>query len=554
MKKIILFFFVFFLFSGLAHAQQKRVGLATYEVVSDNTSSDYLKKVISESLSNTLSGQNQVVEVNELEGDLKRKGVSNFLKREKLDALVVGSVVKVGSSVEIYTRIYLAQGREPISLNANIDKLDAFLSALRTHGQRVAGELAKAPTAPIAPLVTPTPVLSKASEAPEKVKAPEKNTKSTKQEIEPTPLPEQKPVPVTGQDARIKKGGQISAAVVTPDYRWMSDLFAYEGRGMVYADLDGDGKNELVVISLKRVYVYELSQNQIRLLAMYEGNDEDNFVRVYAYDLNGDGKKEILVSDVRFAQAASLGLEYQGGNFKVLFEKSPWLLNVIDWEGKPTLIGESYIGRTIDYHHLRKLKLEGKKLKEEPEDLPLSKDIGLYGLANFQLSAQDTTPSLVYLTPSGSLKVLQWDGKKYVKKWASGDKFGGSSNFIRMDVRNFLNEVDNEFTYFNVNPSTWLESGAGAVMVPKNENFTKGMVGTRPVAKDGFFVKLVWGDLGLREVWSTKKVEGYIADQQVVQLPWEKKKQLLVLFWVRDKGFMNAMGALKTAVAIYDLD
>jgi len=554
MKKIIVFFFIFFLFSGLVHAQQKRVGLATYEVVSDNTSSDYLKKVISESLSNTLSGQNQVVEVNELEGELKRKGVSNFLKREKLDALVVGSVVKVGSSVEIYTRIYLTQAREPISLNANIDKLDAFLSALRTHGQRVAGELAKAPTAPITPVVAPAPVLSKTSETPEKVKAPEKNIKVAKQEVEPAPTSDQKPVPVTGQDARIKKGGQLSAAVITPDYRWMSDLFAYEGRGMVYADLDGDGKNELVVISLKRVYVYELSQNQIRLLAMYEGNDEDNFVRVYAYDLNGDGKKDIVVSDVRFAQAASLGLEYQAGNFKVLFEKSPWLVNVIDWEGKPTLIGESYIGRTIDYHHLRKLKLEGKKLKEEAEDLPLSKEIGLYGLANFQFSAQDTTPSLIYLTPSGSLKVLQWDGKKYVKKWASADKFGGSSNFIRMDVKNFLNEVDNEFTYFNVSPSAWLDGGAGAVMVPKNENFTKGMVGTRPVAKDGFFVKLLWGDLGLREVWSTKKVEGYIADQQVVQLPWEKKKQLLVLFWVRDKGFMNAMGALKTAVAIYDLD
>ncbi len=550
MKKIIFFLFAtFFLFPGFLHAEEKRVGLATYEVVSDTNTSDYLKKVVWESLSNTLSGQNRVVEVSETETELKKKGISNFLKREKLDTLVIGSVVKVGSSVELYTRIYRPDTTNPISLNATIEKLDTFLSSMRSHSQRVAGEISRIS------VVAPVQVSPSTSAAAEKVKTSEKTAPvSPSPKVEVTPAAKASDSTDTGTSTRIKKGGQASSTVVTPDYRWLSDLFSYEGRGMTYADIDGDGKNELIIISLKRVYVYELLQNQIRLLAMYEGNDEDNFIRVYAYDLNGDGKKEIVVSDLRFAQAASLALEYQGGNFKTVFEKSPWLLNVIDWEGKPTLIGEAYMGREIDYHHLRKLRLEGKKLKEESEDMPLPKDVGLYGLVNFQTSAQDTTPSLLYLSVSGGLKVLQWDGKRYVKKWASSDRYGGTSNFIRVDVKNFLNEVDNEFTYFNVNPSTWIEGGSGAAIVPKNENFTKNMIGTRPVAKDAYFVKLLWGDLGLREVWSTKKVEGYIADQQIVQLPWEKKKQLLVLFWVREKGFMNAMGMLKTAVAIYDLD
>jgi hypothetical protein len=382
-----------------------------------------------------------------------------------------------------------------------------------------------------------------------KEKTPE--PKAAKEEAKaPEPKPVSKKAEKTSAPVSEAKGPQQDSLVTSPDYRWMSDRLPFEGRGLAYEDLDGDGKKEVILIDLHHVYIYELSGKQLRLLKTYEGREDDHFVRVYTLDVTGDGRPDVLVSNIRNDRAVSLGLRYDSSGLTPIFKDSPWLIKVVAWEGKPLLVGEAYLGDQINYHKIRKLRLEGEKLVDM-EELKTPSEVGVYGLSDFRPSTQEAS-GILYLTPSGSLKIYEDEKGKYKKRWSSSERYGGSSNWINQKVENMFNEVNDYKTYINIDPVAWNGSGQGEVLVARNDTFLKNIVGTRPIVKNCWFTKLKWDELGLRESWSTRKIDGYIADNIRAQLPGEKSPQILSLVWLREPGFTSTMGTFKSVLAVYD--
>ncbi|MFO1518945.1 MAG: FG-GAP-like repeat-containing protein [bacterium] len=552
----------------VAHAQERRIGLANYDVVSGE-SVDYLKKVIRESLQASLKekGPVTIVEIAQSEEEIKKKGVAKILKSEKVEALVTGSVVKVGAPLQINTRIYGPTGsEEPALISTTAESLDKLLPVLKTHSQAITDQLNRMGSGTSLVASTPAPSV------------PEKKIEAKKQAPAPAPVPvvtppiqekpvqgkviqeEKKEVEVKKTEKKGKKETQTTevkevvkeTVMGTPDYRWMSERLPYEGRGMAYSDVNGDGRKDVIVIDLHGVNVYDFDKNQLKLISHFEGKIDDHYVRVYAMDSDGDGKSEIYVANIRTVAASSLGLKFDSG---VLKPRSKFALTVkvLERQGKPTLIGEPYYGTEVNYHKIRTLKLNGDKLEEDGV-LDFPSGVGIYGLKEFKAASGDSA-GLIYLTPSGSLKIYDNEQGHYKKRWSSSDNYGGSSNWINQKVKNFFNETEDAKTYINLDPVSWVDgSGQGEVAVAKNDNFLKNVVGTRPIVKNAWLTKLKWDQLGLREVWTTRKIDGYIADYERVQFPWEKNPQLMVLMWLRDPGFASAMGTFKSVVMIYDLN
>lgn len=539
------------------HAAEKRVGLATYDIASGENV-DYLKKVAKESLSASLQGRGfSIVDIPLTEDEIKKRGIASLIKKDRLDSLVVGSIVKLGSNVQIFTRIYTLDSiSQPAVLTSTATNVDALLGTLGNHAQLIATELSKVSSTALAvPIVQPVetpPVKSKPSAAPviapvvtpaPSPAAPEVKTKTAKAANVKT----ENPIP--GSKDEIRESGMMGS----PDYKWLSTILPFEGRGVAYGDVNGDGQKEIVIVALKHVYVFEFIKNQVRLLYDFQGGSEDAFVRVYTKDLNGDGKEEILISNVSRGQGASFALELNGDQFKEVVKRSPWIIKVLDWNGTPTLIGEFFNAKEVNYHDIRQLKVENDKFKDAGK-FEVPSEMGIYGIQSYK-SQNSSSNQVLYLSPSGYLKIYEIEEKnKFKKKWSSSERYGGTANFLRLEQTDMFNEVTNEFTYFNVDPVTWMGSdGYGSIMVPKNDDFLRNMIGTRPVVKNTWFTKLHWQDIGMRESFSTRKIDGYFADNIKVQLPWESQPKLLALLWVRDKGFMNAMGTFKSVVVLYDL-
>lgn len=546
------------------HAADKRVGLATYDIASGENA-DYLKKVAKESLSASLQGRGfTVVDISLTEDEIKKRGIASLIKKDRLDSLVAGSIVKLGSNVQIFTRIYTLDSiSQPVVLTSTATNVDALLGTLGNHAQLIATELSKLNNAALAvpvaqPVAEAPPVKTKAVKTSPEPLIAAAPVVTPNLSVVPADEPKTKKVktasvktenPVPGSKEEIRESGMMGS----PDYKWISTILPFEGRGMAYGDVNGDGQNEIVIVDLKHVYVFEFTKNQVRLLYDFQGGVDDAFIRVYTKDLNGDGKEEILVSNIAHGQGASFALELNGDQFKEVIKKSPWIIKVLDWNGTPTLIGEFFNAKEVNYHDIRQLVMENNKFKDAGKfDVP--SEMGIYGIQSFK-SQNTSSDQVLYLSPSGYLKIYEIEGKnKFNKKWSSSERYGGTANFLRLEQTDMFNEVTNAFTYFNVDPVTWMGSdGYGSIMVPKNDDFLRNMIGTRPVVKNTWFTKLHWQDIGMRESFSTRKIDGYFADNIKVQLPWESQPKLLSLLWVRDKGFMNAMGTFKSVVVVYDL-
>ncbi len=530
-KKLQLFIVCFaFFISCLLKAEEKKIGISSYEIISPDNQA-YLQKVVRTTILNNFKEKESytTLDLSSSAKDSKEKNFSQILKKEKLDALVTGSLLKVGSRFEINSEIYFSNWSEAaMTFSDSAESIDALLPVLKSHVEKLSLQINKMINRKIS--ITPRA-------------KPEVPVDSSVKQTSPS----------LSTDVTVKRGRKREPVEIR-DYQWISEQLPYEGRGMVYSDLDQDGQKELVLIGLQRVYVYHFAQNKkLQLIATYQGDSQDHFIRAYAIDLNEDKKPELVISNIRKTQASSMVLEFSQKNFNPIVTRSPWIVKVLPWQGKEILLGETFTGREVNYHNIQKLQLSGDKLVEAGE-FEIPHEIGIYGLMQFPFD-QEHPNGLAYLSPSGSLKLYEINDSKFKKKASSSESYGGTTNFLRLERRNILNEVEDDFTYINLDPAPWLdENGRGSVIVAKNDTFLRNMIGTRPISKSSYFVKLKWEEIGLREAWVTRKIEGAILDYQIVQFPGETASKLLAVFWLRDPGFSGTMGKFNSVVAIYDLD
>ncbi|MBF0492446.1 MAG: VCBS repeat-containing protein [Deltaproteobacteria bacterium] len=542
MKKIFYLSFLVFILLFSYEVKAQSVGIGDYELMS-NEKLDYLKPLVQEALQAAFieAGIKQVKTVSVSEKEIQKAGYRKVLQTQKVEALLTGSLLKAGAPIQINSRLFIGGQTAPKTFSDQAENADQLLPVLKKHAAKISESLKKdyaviGSNTSAAAVVLPNPALPPLTQIVSKKKT---------ATVLMSPLTRKPPVTETAK-------AQNSNFIEFPDYKWMSERLNFEARGIAVANFQGDPNPALVFIDLNHVYVYAFANQTLKLLAKYDAKNSDQFVRVYAQDLDGDGRAEILISNVSYGQASSLILKYKAnGEFQVLADKIPWLLKSITYQGGPLLLGEVFYGKEQARHKLKKLKFQDGKIQEDG-DWNIPGDLGLYGVQG--VSGEKQNPDLIYLTPSGTLKTYSSQSGHFEKNWSSSESYGGSANYIQQPVKNVLNQEEENNTFFNLDPIAWTNrAGELEVLVAKNDTFLKNIVGTRPIFKNSWLVKLKNSSMGLREQWNSKKVDGAILDL----IPYSAEKgprQILALFWLRDRGFAASFKRYPSVLAVYDVE
>ena len=313
------------------------------------------------------------------------------------------------------------------------------------------------------------------------------------------------------------------------DYK-RSQTFGFEIKGLDVGDVDGDKKNEVVIMDYHNLYVFKYDGEKLALFQKIEAGDHYNFLTLDVADVNRNGVAEIIVTAMVEDDLRSMIFEYEQGKFRKITEKSNWFFRVLDHpkEG-PILMGRRRGSEGLAVGPIYKFVWQKKSFERGPK-MPFPSDTNIFGLAYAGIRDRDKL-DLIMLDDLERLRIVSPDGK-YL--WSSKDNFGGTKN-------SYETEKKKDLGYRFATSPAWRVyvpgrivikdlDGHGLQQVVVNKNYSSG---TRLFDKVRSFDKgevygLAWEEDTLATNWKTREVNGYISDFQMKDVDNDGEEELVL--------------------------
>jgi TolB-like protein len=295
-----------------------------------------------------------------------------------------------------------------------------------------------------------------------------------------------------------------------------SQTFNFEIKGLDIGDVDGDKKNEVVIMDNSNLYVFKYDGDKLTLFRKIDAGYAQNFLTLDVADVNRNGFAEIIVTSVVDDNLRSLILEFEEGRFKKIGDHLGWFLRVLEHPKEGLLLMGQRMG-TDGLFTGPIYRMDWKKTSfESGQKMPFPKETRIFGLA-VGFVRNPTDLDLVALDELDNLNLIGPDGKRV---WIAREKFGGTTTFY--DTRK---SHENEYqsgempglrTYIPARILTKDFDGDGLYNVIIHKNHSNISVFERvKTFEKGEIYGLAWDEARLVTDWNTQEIPGYISDYQI---------------------------------------
>jgi TolB-like protein len=366
---------------------------------------------------------------------------------------------------------------------------------------------------------------------------------------------------VFGRQAEEFQGAQLAQAQNQGGAKenYASPLNKYESifeinqviEGMAVGDVDGDKKNEVVIVYGHTIEILEVSSARKLVPGVkIEISPALVIVGIDVADMNHNGYAEMFVSCINSMNqdVKAIIYEYNGNKYKEGSETYPWYFRVVDQKGQKILFAQkSGKGGPYTSQQVFKVQVEGSKYGEG-EKLKTPSDFSIMGFTSGKIF-KDNIEDRVYTGKDGSLKVFDESGKV---EWSSEKGYGGSLLFFRF-IKEKQSDEEYEGEYFQPRNLIYDMKGLGKsnLIAIKNNNQTNEMFKGLKQYSYGLIEIMEWNELGLSPVSAPKKIPGQITDISISDVYNNSKEKLLISFIKQRKQILS--GGTKSLIIAYDL-
>ncbi len=310
---------------------------------------------------------------------------------------------------------------------------------------------------------------------------------------------------------------------------WSSRPFNKHFISMSIADINGDSKNETIIATEKKVYIYLRTNGIFKEISQFSSKKHVKILSVDAGDINKNKKAEIYVTCINedTTRPDSFIMEWNGSEFKEIKGGKNWLFRIIKTKTKGTMLlgqipgqGASMLDTPVSH-----LSWKGMKLKAKPLKLP--KYVSLYSFT-FGDVMNNGSDMLVVLTPTGKIEIFNSAGKKL---WRSTKDFGGSSTCIEYKG-DFYNgdsnfQMSSIFLQQRIFVSDFDHKGKNAVFIVRNHDIASSLLANTRFFIKAYIASMVWDKTGLYPDSRTQVFTGYISDYAIADQNNDGKKELV---------------------------
>ncbi|MEW6673232.1 MAG: VCBS repeat-containing protein [Thermodesulfobacteriota bacterium] len=325
---------------------------------------------------------------------------------------------------------------------------------------------------------------------------------------------------------------------------WRSSSFAMGVKSMAVGDVDGDGKNETVLLGSDTLLIYRHSDGRFQKLAEIKAQKTEAFFSVDIADINANGKAEIFVGAEDIRSNPSVGsysgrplrsfvLEWSGAEFVRIVDQEKWYFRVIQVPKRGQLLLGQKRGFQDPFAEGVYLMAweNGKYEAIELQQLP--KDLNVFSFAYGDVMNTGEEMTLAF-NRTDDLLIFNRDREQ---EWKSTTPLGGNLTYFEYPMPNTSSqgspvagekEMDTFYISARILVVDMDRDGKNEVLVVNNRESTLGKVFTRFRSyKSGYIECLFWDTLGLYPKWKTRTVSGYISDYAVADFDNDGSPELV---------------------------
>lgn len=361
----------------------------------------------------------------------------------------------------------------------------------------------------------------------------------------------QAPVYARGPAAQGGRGGaliRVRKRVEGADKASLIQRLKMEIIGMDAGDVDGDGRNEVVILEKDAVHVYKWKAGRFAPFRTLKGGWAPNYVYLSVADVDRNGRAEIYVTNLTASHVSSLAYEWQGRGFKKILSGLRWLLRAAEIPGKGlVLLGQKRIPDGAYRGPVKILKREGERLVEV-ETLDLPRQANVFNFVQVPLGKSGELHT-VMLTRYDRLVLIDPAGEEI---WKSDDLFGGT--FTYMEDRTGDGRLPGGYNVRFLPSPLFLtdvnEDGTPEVVVCRNYSRTGRMTLIYREYSSGIVHFLTWDGLSLSTEWQSQKMSGAVVGYRVADVDHDARPELVIAV-VKQSEF--SLGEPKSQLVMYDL-
>ena len=543
---LILIATIAFNFSSTA-AAPKRIALLPFKINSEKDLS-FLKDGIFDMLSTRLAKEGRVEVISRARADTAVQSVAGSERindavardigtRLNADFVLFGSLTVLGDNVSIDAKMLDITGAKPTmtfydqsqDLGAVITKINLIAADIN---DKMFGQ---------------TPVA--AAKAPVPAAKPQKTPKDSIH-AHPEKVLQDDGFIAAGREGASEDMGIIGGATQeTQASFWKSASFKYLINAVAVGDVDGDGKNETVIAAPHTVTIFRSGGGPFRKIAEIEESNNKNLYGVDIADINGNGYAEIFITSFNAEKNVvnSFILEYDGKNFIKIMDNSRLIYRVADTPNRGrVLLGQRPRKGNSDSGPIFEMIWQaGEYLPTDEIRTPRHTSLLGLTIGDVMNNAQENA---IGYKGDDHIQIIDESGNRI---WDSPERYGGSMLFwdAPQDDRG---QVENK-KYFPIRLVVWQNKAnkESQVIAIKNHELTNRKLDFRMFTKT-HIEAFTWDGLGLRPIWKTRTMKGYIQDYTVGDFDNDGNDELVAALVIKE-GRVVVLSEAKSTIIAYDL-
>jgi len=361
----------------------------------------------------------------------------------------------------------------------------------------------------------------------------------------------------------VNQTGENQQVYLNPNFRyagnadtpgsWRSQSLPYAANGIAIGDLDGDGKNEVVVFSDSEVHVYRWQDRQLAEIAKVEGSARVKNIRASIVKIGGDKSARLVMSAFFDKLPVSTIYRLEGNKLVAEAERQPWYLSTVKLPPRfqPQLVGSKGDRKDIFTGGVYEMSYSGGKLTPGSR-LSLPTKCNPF---NFAYLPEEAGYKLVYTDDNDHLNVVSGKNDVIAK---SEEQYAGSSMGIEHDslmpptAQPNMNDYLWSYYYIPLPLVPVILGKTPELLVSKNISIASQFFENYRFFSQGEIHSMVWDGVGLNLKWKTRRIKGTIVGYDVADLESQGSQSLVVCI----NTYPGATGfkTRRTVVMAYPLD